>query len=859
MANRISASEKPVHKIFSADYIYFIPPYQRPYSWTEEEAIALLHDLTDAMGNSEVPVKDLSEYFLGSIVLIKEDRVPEAQVVDGQQRLTTLTILFSCLREFLSDSYKVSIDKLIYDKADALSGTKDSYRLNLRNRDEDFFRSNIQRGDLEVKLKKLNLAELSDSQRSLVLNAKAFMHEFNSMDSELLEKLATYISLKCTLVVVTSTDQDSAFRTFSVMNDRGKDLSNSDILKAEIIGSIQDDSEMRLYTDKWEDIELSLGRDHFESLFSYIRMIELKTKAKGSILKEFRNSIKPSANPKNFIDNKILPYAESFLTIKNTDYKSEDSASTVNSLLRWLNRLDNNFNWIPPTILFLSLNKSNEAILVKFLQHMERLSIGLTILRFDIDKRITRYSKILSAIESNDDLYSEGSSMLLTQEEQNAVVLKLNGNIYLESKTRLLILLKLDDSLSSGGATYDNQKTTIEHVLPQNPDIDSEWVKLWPSEDIRKKFVHKLGNLVILDRGKNSSASNYDFKKKKVSYFSKNGVSPFQLTTTVINEDKWTQEVVEKRQEKFVELLCSSWGISSSIPTYFKFLDKTFEFNEADQYWANIDSEEVDCGIYLINSKTWVSPSEWDGNTIICVCDKDSDYAELLSKVSYFSTVSSIIYYPSVFQIKGEKFLRGNSSWDSEKCTIALYKNGKRQKALISTYDEIYIETDEKKLDENEIRRYLQKNTFFANFSIPLLPDLEASEALALVGKIEDEYSRTGVKFYKLKTGDIFSLKRSKYYPDESNFWYGVSPDTLQKYRDENTAFIVFSIGSDGVIKVPMELLEEYILHTKTSSHSDGSIKHHHLFIKKVKGKFCLYINSTKSKWDVMQYFIARK
>ena len=96
----IEASEKQVADVLSDNYSFTIPPYQRPYAWELEQAIELLDDLLDAMDPSS---ESDGLYFLGSIVLVKTPGESEARVVDGQQRLTTLTILFSVLRDLTRD------------------------------------------------------------------------------------------------------------------------------------------------------------------------------------------------------------------------------------------------------------------------------------------------------------------------------------------------------------------------------------------------------------------------------------------------------------------------------------------------------------------------------------------------------------------------------------------------------------------------------------------------------------------------------------------------------------------------------------------------------------------------------------
>lgn len=100
MAKTLEAHDKLIREIFEGSYQFEIPDYQRPYAWTTEQATELFDDLHSAMLDARVSGAT-SQYFLGSIVLIKNDREPKSSVVDGQQRLSTLTMLFAVLRALL--------------------------------------------------------------------------------------------------------------------------------------------------------------------------------------------------------------------------------------------------------------------------------------------------------------------------------------------------------------------------------------------------------------------------------------------------------------------------------------------------------------------------------------------------------------------------------------------------------------------------------------------------------------------------------------------------------------------------------------------------------------------------------------
>ena len=116
MPTSLVAHEQPVSKIFSNDYVFRIPGYQRPYAWTTEQAGDLFDDLTGFMKANEGPIDEMPPYFLGNIVLIKHENMPDADIVDGQQRLTTLTLLLSAIRNNISSHDAQDITLLLYER-----------------------------------------------------------------------------------------------------------------------------------------------------------------------------------------------------------------------------------------------------------------------------------------------------------------------------------------------------------------------------------------------------------------------------------------------------------------------------------------------------------------------------------------------------------------------------------------------------------------------------------------------------------------------------------------------------------------------------------------------------------------------
>ncbi|HWX67948.1 MAG TPA: DUF4357 domain-containing protein [Rhodanobacter sp.] len=560
MTSTLSAKEQPLSKVFSDEYVFTIPGYQRPYAWGIDQAQELLDDLLGYMRAGSSKLDEVAPYFLGSIVLIKREAVPGSTVVDGQQRLTTLTLLLACIRATVQDEMvRKGITKRIYEQGDVVTATENHYRVSLRERDRQFFRDYVQHEGGIEKLILLNNV-LPDSRGKLRANARHFMDALEDLDAATLVRLVQFIATRCYLVTVSTPDLDSAYRIFGVMNSRGLDLGATDILKAEIIGAV-DTASRDAYTERWEQLEEDLGRDGFGELFSHIRMVYRKAKPKGTVLKEFRDHVGPKDSVA-FIDEVLQPMAQAFRELTDADYASQKHAEAVNGTFRLLNRIEFK-DWVPPALTFFSLHRNEPEAMLRFFRDLERLAYSMLVRRSGVNERIERYSSLTEAIEGKRDLYATDSPLQLTPREQHETYAALNGPLYETHSARALsvILLRLDELVSGGGATYDHDIVTVEHVLPQQPKAESIWLAWMPSPQSRLDWVHRLGNLALLTRKKNSAAGNYDFDRKKSAYFSKGGVSPFALTTQVLRHQQWTTVELDERQGQLLKALEQEWRL----------------------------------------------------------------------------------------------------------------------------------------------------------------------------------------------------------------------------------------------------------------------------------------------------------
>lgn len=564
MANHISAKEYSLLKVFCSDFEYHIPSYQRPYSWEERHTETLIDNLYDFYSNC-----NNRNYFLGSIVLIKKDeRKPESDVIDGQQRLTTLSILLACIASKLAGKPRQDCEGYLMEPGNTIAKLAEKPRLILRKKDQSFFKQYIQEVQIDQLLGQDPETYPNEAQKHIHANCKVVLERletyFANEPAKILD-FCQFLMSQCYLVVVTTTDEESAWRIFSVMNTTGLDLTPTDIIKSEIIQKLPDADE-EAYTDKWEEMEIKVSRQGFTELFSHIRMIQVKEKAKASLLDEFRKHILPGilSNPTDFIDNILKKYVDAFYSLKNNCVKLTNHSDEINDYLHWLNRVDNS-DWFPCAIKFLAEKQGDSDYVLWFIKNLERLSSYLVITSKDVNKRIMRYATILTEMEvrPNHDKNNPLKSLELSLEEKQDFLKTLDGEIYkMTSQRRNYVILRLDSFVSTGGATYDPKVLTIEHVLPQTVK-GTAWEALWPIEADRTTWLNRIANLVPLTRKKNSQAQNYDFDTKKNTYFAgSGGTSSYALTTQVLNETDWTIRIVEARQAQLLDTFKTKWELN---------------------------------------------------------------------------------------------------------------------------------------------------------------------------------------------------------------------------------------------------------------------------------------------------------
>ena len=464
------------------------------------------------------------------------------------------------MRDLTSDfETKFERRAYVHQKASADKGTTDRYRLLLRDQDRTFFLKVVQAMDATSNLP--SPQTLEGSQQRIAENAAIFRGELEKMEEARRNRLFAFIIQRCYLVVVSVPTQEDARRIFTVLNARGLDLEPTDILKASLLDRAGSAKEKDL-ARRWEEVELELGRDRFVELFGQLRMIFEREKPRSALDIGFARAVPAfKGEAEAFVSDILEPVASASSLVAQPAAFTKRYGAKAGCAMRSLHRIDSK-DWLPPMLLTLWRKPEDIAEVAAFTVELERLAYFLFVVRADVNERIARFAAVMDEIEPRPG--KGGSNSLdLTDSEQVRFPQALAGPLYRKSRVCKPVLQRLDEALSSGGAIYEDP-ASIEHVLPQTVESGTEWAAWFPDAAERDFWTHRLANLVFLTTRINIKASNWDFDRKKKTYFgTKDGISPFPLTQSVLQADgrAWTADLLTARQEFLLDKLAGVWRL----------------------------------------------------------------------------------------------------------------------------------------------------------------------------------------------------------------------------------------------------------------------------------------------------------
>ena len=569
----------PLIKLFDSPYLFTVPAYQRPYSWTTKEAGQLLEDLVIAAGLDDHEAAS-PDYFLGNILLLD----PEAEgtkppppfsgtrvfeIVDGQQRLITLSILASVLRDREElDAPHQGEDAEICDRLHAMvcvkPGERDittrQSRVQLRDGEQGFLQTHVLARNPRPPIQDDDLVPKAIGIRTVQEHLAGEIEVLSGVERR---KLCRYLMDDCHVVVIISRDIDRAHRLFTVLNERGKPLERQDIIKAEVLRTIPAKSAASALA-RWDEAHAELGEE-FETFLGYMRLIHGLQRL--PIISGVRTLVREYGSER-FINEQLSPLAKAFNSVRTFagSPESRKHPRLAASLIS-LNRLGK-ADWVAPAILAMTHFKQAPARATQLMIEIERFAYLLRLLGYGAGKRQRRFGGVIEDIRSESLQALTGPAWEISRDEQRTISFHLKDLHKRNTAMSKLVLMRLEDELSGIPLANDPAELTVEHILPMRPAATSDWKRQFPDAELRAECQSSLGNLALVTMRQNDRAKNKDFLDKLTVYreFEPN-LPPLVSNADILNAQVWRPDNIQAREARLLSVVARIWRLDLGPPT----------------------------------------------------------------------------------------------------------------------------------------------------------------------------------------------------------------------------------------------------------------------------------------------------
>ncbi|GHS30675.1 hypothetical protein JP0120_04650 [Helicobacter pylori] len=559
---KIESKDSHLRDILKDELYYQIPIYQRPYQWTEENCEKLLDDL---FFNYEDDRE--SDYFCGSLVLIaisEDSKAKTYDVVDGQQRLSTFILLAKVLATLYSERLTEESKDYLQESLNGRYGKKDRLNFNAIG-----FNS---KKDFQYALTSFNDAPVRNNKNNYLKNAICLKNYLRKKEIEDINDFIEWLYFKVVFITITCPDADKALRIFNVLNARGLPLNATDIFKGELLKHAKE-HEQEEFVSRWNALSQKYSDNDLkiETLFSwyltYLNPVTSKEKMEKRLVTWFKNLNKTPLEYLKGVEDFYNAYCEvlemqdrhaHLLSYKDDDYLcvilcasllhrySESEIEALKKLLVKFYYQD----WVAGKT---STTRSQTCCnIINALKKKKSVGHIASIVKKYLDeKNITQHFK-----ENLQD------SNLYTK------FYFINGKTPKKNSWLKPILILVEYFMSDDPEPKRIQMDKnlhVEHILPQNPDPSSQWVKDF-SEEERERYTHSLANLTLLGGEKNTEASNLDFKDKKKIYMGEEiklnkkktsrVMTCYKMTIDIAHHyTEWTPKSLEKREKDLMSMI----------------------------------------------------------------------------------------------------------------------------------------------------------------------------------------------------------------------------------------------------------------------------------------------------------------
>lgn len=559
----------------SEDPIYQIPDYQRPYSWKDDQIEQLWDDIYEAYKNNKEDNEIDINYFLGSLIVVNKDLAQD--IVDGQQRITTIMILLCVVRKLYPklnekiDPYKnpsvVKLKKIL----SCIATDNDLNRLRLQSdpsHESSIYKLIFDESIDFSKYTKPDKKEIETEPDSRYINtAVIFYNHLLELGEELTGEFINYLMNRVKLIKITCYDESFAIKLFQVLNDRGMDLSAADIIKSYLLSSLGGKDKQHkhdTFMNDWricEDWVKELD-DSLTDYFTYYEYYLLEKNPKKSLVDELKEAFRGKDS------NNVLSDFKDFLECYKNLYTSDK-------------KLINSFWYLPWGTYWATALTTAEHVNYNNKEELQKELLRFFYLNFISGKTLNGLKQtlfhLLSSIKKNEpikDIKDMLEAKLAHDDIINIVLKKLKGEVYYEEWLKpVLAVIEYyytdDDNIVF--ILLDPKSVNIEHIYPQNPQADSEWFTMFPDGE---KYLNTLGNLTLLSGAKNRYAQNFTFEEKINIYqgFDKSGAKTtnkngkltcYKLTQEIINDyksNKYRKKWNKKAVQDHYNILCNKIG-----------------------------------------------------------------------------------------------------------------------------------------------------------------------------------------------------------------------------------------------------------------------------------------------------------
>ena len=541
-----AVDEKIGKFIGNSDTVFIIPPFQRNYSWDEEQCSELFDDILDS-------VKKNKSHYVGNIVYYvgENDRAGfnEYILVDGQQRITTILLLLCALRTKLPEEDRRRLERKFLINEDE---PNEKYRIKLKQTDND----------LRVFEKIINNSDLTAEERDnrLFKNYNYFIDKISDFSEE---EANAFFSATTNLDIVDlnlkiEKDLESVQKIFEKINSTGKELSIADLIRNYLLISNSSKTQKFLYDNYWVKIE-SLYRDK-EDISEFAKHYLITKRGIWAEEKKMYNTFKlyfdNSDMSKEDILKEILNYSKYF----NWFLDETCPDDKMNISIKELNVLKSDDMYSLLLVLFDRLYNDNKAVLRKILDLLSDFMIRYRIVSptngsGDIRKTLfTVLSKITKneiAPDYDSVLYELSNSPSPGGRFPEDGEFRASLSRYVNTGYAKALLYKLEYK-EVKNIEVDIRKVTVEHLMPQT--LSDDWKAYLGGEQkaslIYNTYINNIGNLALLSQPLNSKNSNDIWDNKKTNI--KN--SQFVLTNTIPMDCKWNDDAIKNRSAKIADL-----------------------------------------------------------------------------------------------------------------------------------------------------------------------------------------------------------------------------------------------------------------------------------------------------------------